>query len=130
MKARKLILNNCFSYRELLKMKNGYVRSIHEVYGKGVKTASDETFENYILVIADSVSSTIFTFIIIGIISTGTLIYTHGLTRGPLAMLIISIIIISCIVTRNSRVKKMRIKTAIKLIQLRLKMFVFMINPP
>lgn len=130
MNARKLILNNCFSYRELLRMKNAYVKAIHEVYGKGVKVSSDETFEKYILVIADSVSSTVFTFITLGVVNTGILIYIHGLTRGPLSMFIISMITLSFIVIRNSRVKKVRIKTAIKLIKLRLKMFIFMITPP
>ncbi len=130
MKARKLILNNCFSYRELLRMKNAYVKAIHEVYGKGVKVASDETFENYILVIADSVSNAFFVVTIIGFINVGSMLYLHGLTRGPFAMFIISMIIIMWVVIRNSRVKKIKMLTTLKLLKLRLKMFIFMITPP
>lgn len=130
MNARKLILTNCFSYKELLVMKSSYAKFVREVYGKGGKVASDETFENYILVIADKVSSTFFTFTILGIINTGILIYIHGLTRGPFAMFIISMIIILCVVIRNSRTEKLKLKTTIKLLKLRLKMFVFMITYP
>lgn len=50
-------------------MKREYVKAMREAYGKGIKPASDESFGNYILVIADSVSSTVFTFIIVGIIN-------------------------------------------------------------
>lgn len=130
MKARKLILNSCFSYRDLLRMKSAYVKDIHEVYGKGGKVTSEETFENYILVVADVVSSTVFAFIFVGAFNTGMLIYMHGLTRGPLAMFIISMIGILCVVIRNSRVRKIRLRMAVKLIMLRMAMFVFRITPP
>lgn len=41
-------------------MKNSYVKAIGEVYGRGATVAVNETFENYILVIADAVSSAFF----------------------------------------------------------------------
>ncbi|WP_154666945.1 hypothetical protein [Chania multitudinisentens] len=111
-------------------MKSSYVKAVHEVYGKGGKVACDETFENYILVLADVVSSTVFIFTILGIINTGILVYLHGLTRGPFAMFIISMVIIICVVMRNGSVRKIKLITTIKLLNLRSKMFIFMITPP
>ncbi len=130
MKARELILKNCFSYQELLIMKNEYVKAIHNVYGKGVKVASDETFENYILVIADVVSTAFFAVTIIGFINVSIMLYLHGLTRGPFAMFIISMVVIMGVAILNSRARKIRIKTTLKLIKMRFKMFIFMITPP
>lgn len=130
MDTRKLMLTNCFSYKELLTIKNLYVRTVLEVYGQGGKVANNETFENYILVLADTVSSTVFILIMLGGGNTGTLIYLHGLTRGPFVMFIISMVLMVCVVIRNGKVKKVKIKITIKLIKLRLRMFIFRISLP
>lgn len=130
MKARELILTSCFSYRELLEMKNSYVKAIGEVYGRGATVAVDETFENYILVIADAVSSAFFLVTFMGLINVSAMLYMHGLTKGTLAMFVISIFIMIGVVIRNSIVKKIIIATTLKLITLRLKMFVYMISLP
>ncbi|MCS2160618.1 hypothetical protein MUU47_05675 [Scandinavium sp. H11S7] len=130
MKARELILTNCFSYRELLEMKNSYVKAIREVYGRGAIVSVDETFENYILVIADAVSSAFFLVTFMGLINVSAMLYVHGLTKGTFAMFVISLLIIIGVVIRNSVVKKIIMATTLKLIKLRLKMFVYMITPP
>ena len=130
MKAKELILTSCFSYRELLEMKNSYVQAIREVYGRGAIVAADETFENYILVIADAVSSAFFLVTFMGLINVSAMLYLHGLTKGTFAMFVISMFIIIGVVIRNSIVKKIILATTLKLITLRLKMFVYMITPP
>lgn len=130
MDARKLILSNCFTYCELLKMKSSYAKAVREVYGKGGKAASDETFENYILVLADILSNSFFSVVIIGIVSTGIMMYVHGLTRGPLAMLIICMIAIVFVIFKNSRDGEVNLVTTLKLLNLRFKMFIFWISPP
>jgi hypothetical protein len=130
MNARKLILTSCFSYRDLLEIKRSYAKTVREVYGREGKVSSDETFENYIFVLADIVSSTVFIFSILGILNTGILIYLHGLTRGPFVMFIISIGFVACVVMRNGRASKLQIKTTIKLINLRLKIFIFKLTLP
>lgn len=111
-------------------MKGLYVKAVRDTYGKSGKPARNESFENYILVIADLVSGVLFTLSILCIISTGILIYLHGLTRGPLAMFIIYVIIFFSVAIKSSRVSKIKLTTTIKLIKLRLKMSVFMISPP
>lgn len=111
-------------------MKNSYVKAIGEVYGRGATVAVDETFENYILVIADAVSSAFFLVTFMGLINVSAMLYMHGLTKGTLAMFVISIFIMIGVVIRNSIVKKIIIATTLKLITLRLKMFVYMISLP
>ncbi|MDX6042436.1 hypothetical protein [Scandinavium lactucae] len=123
MKAKELILTNCFSHRELLEMKNSYVQAIREVYGRGAIVAVDETFENYILVIADAVSSAFFLVTFMGLINVSAMLYIHGLTKGTFAMFVISMFIIIGVVIRNSIVKKIKMATTLKLIKLRVKMF-------
>ncbi|MFP2237481.1 hypothetical protein ACLEX4_02900 [Pseudescherichia vulneris] len=130
MKAKELILTSCFSYRELLEMKNSYVQAIREVYGRGAIVAVDETFENYILVIADAVSSAFFLVTFMGLINVSAMLYIHGLTKGTFAMFVISMFIITGVVIRNSIVKKIKMATTLKLIKLRAKMFFYMITPP
>jgi hypothetical protein len=130
MKAKELILTSCFSYRELLEMKNSYVQAIREVYGRGAIVAVDETFENYILVIADAVSSAFFLVTFMGLINVSAMLYIHGLTKGTFAMFVISMFIIIGVVIRNSIVKKIKMATTLKLIKLRAKMFFYMITPP
>jgi hypothetical protein len=130
MKARELILTSCFSYRELLAMKNSYVKAMREVYGRGAIVAADETFENYILVIADAVSSAFFLVTFMGLINVSAMLYLHGLTKGTFAMFVISLFIITGVAIRNSIVKKIILATTLKLITLRLKMFVYMITSP
>ncbi|MFP2468015.1 hypothetical protein ACLEUK_07800 [Pseudescherichia vulneris] len=130
MKAKELILTSCFSYRELLEMKNSYVQAIREVYGRGAIVAVDETFENYILVIADAVSSAFFLVTFMGLINVSAMLYIHGLTKGTFAMFVISMFIIIGVVIRNSIVKKIKMATTLKLISLRAKMFFYMITPP
>ncbi|MFP2419965.1 hypothetical protein ACLEXA_00165 [Pseudescherichia vulneris] len=125
MKAKELILTSCFSYRELLEMKNSYVQAIREVYGRGAIVAVDETFENYILVIADAVSSAFFLVTFMGLINVSAMLYIHGLTKGTFAMFVISMFIIIGVVIRNSIVKKIKMATTLKLISLRAKMFFF-----
>ena len=128
--TRKLILNSCFTYRELLELKKSYATAIRQVYGKGAKPAVDETFGHYILVIADTASSAVFLVTIIGLINVSAMIYLHGLTKGTFAMFVISMFIIMGVVIGNSIVKKIKMVTTMKLINLRLKMFVFMITQP
>lgn len=130
MKAKELILTSCFSYRELLEMKNSYVQAIREVYGRGAIVAVDEIFENYILVIADAVSSAFFLVTFMGLINVSAMLYIHGLTKGTFAMFVISMFIIIGVVIRNSIVKKIKMATTLKLIKLRAKMFFYMITPP
>lgn len=130
MNPRKLILTNCFSYRELLEMKRSYAKSVLEVYGKERKVSSEETFENYLFVLADIVSSTVFIFSALGILNTVILIYIHGLTRGPLVMFIIGLVFVACVVIRNGRASNLRMKTTIKLINLRLRIFIFRLTLP
>ncbi|MCS2158823.1 hypothetical protein MUU48_18210 [Scandinavium sp. H11S7] len=123
MKARELILTSCFSYRELLEMKNSYVKAIRELYGRGAIVAVNETFENYILVIADAVSSAFFLVTFMGLINVSAMLYMHGLTKGTFAMFVISMFIIMGVVIRNSIVKKIKMATTLKLIKLRVKIF-------
>lgn len=130
MKARELILTSCFSYRELLEMKNSYVKAIRELYGRGAIVAVNETFENYILVIADAVSSAFFLVTFMGLINVSAMLYMHGLTKGTFAMFVISMFIIMGVVIRNSIVKKIKMATTLKLIKLRVKIFFHMITPP
>jgi len=130
MKARELILTSCFSYRELLEMKNSYVKAIRELYGRGAIAAVNETFENYILVIADAVSSAFFLVTFMGLINVSAMLYMHGLTKGTFAMFVISMFIIMGVVIRNSIVKKIKMATTLKLIKLRVKIFFYMITPP
>ncbi|CAI1750435.1 hypothetical protein [Serratia fonticola] len=111
-------------------MKRSYAKSVLEVYGKERKVSSEETFENYLFVLADIVSSTVFVFSALSILNTGILIYTHGLTRGPFVMFIIGFVFVACVVIRNGRASNLRIKTTIKLINLRLKIFIFRITLP
>lgn len=111
-------------------MKNSYVKAIREVYGRGAIVSVDETFENYILVIADAVSSAFFLVTFMGLINVSAMLYVHGLTKGTFAMFVISLLIIIGVVIRNSVVKKIIMATTLKLIKLRLKMFVYMITPP
>lgn len=111
-------------------MKNSYVKAIREVYGRGAIVAADETFENYILVIADAVSSAFFLVTFMGLINVSAMLYLHGLTKGTFAMFVISLFIITGVAVRNSIVKKIILATTLKLITLRLKMFVYMITSP
>lgn len=111
-------------------MKNSYAKAIREVYGRGGIVAVDETFENYILVIADAVSSAFFLVTFMGLINVSAMLYVHGLTKGTFTMFVISMFIIIGVVIRNSIVKKIIMATTLKLIKLRFKMFVYMITPP
>lgn len=111
-------------------MKRSYAKTVREVYGIEGRVSSDETFENYIFVLADIVSITVFIFSVLGILNTGILIYLHGLTRGPFVMFIISIAFVACVVIRNGRASKLQIKTTIKLINLRLRIFIFKLTLP
>ncbi|TDN64337.1 hypothetical protein EC847_101263 [Scandinavium goeteborgense] len=110
-------------------MKNSYVKAIREVYGRGAIVAVDETLENYILVIADAVSSAFFLVTFMGLINVCAMLYMHGLTKGTFAMFVVSMFIIIGVVIRNSIVKKIIMATTLKLIKLRFKMFVYMITP-
>ncbi|ALX96211.1 hypothetical protein AV650_22935 [Serratia fonticola] len=130
MNARKLILRSCFSYRDLLEIKRSYAKTVREVYGGEGRISSEETFENYIFVLADIVSSTVFIFSALGILNTGILICLHGLTRGPFVMFIISIAFVACVVIRNGKASKLQIKATIKLINLRLRVFIFRLSLP
>lgn len=130
MNARKLILTSCFSYRDLLEINRSYAKAVREVYGREGRVSSDEIFENYIFFLADIVSGTVFIFSALGILNTGVLICLHGLTRGPFVMFIISIAFVACVVIRNGRASKLQIKTTMKLINLRLRIFIFKLTLP
>lgn len=130
MNARKLMLTSCFSYRDLLEIKRSYAKAVREVYGREGRVSSDETFESYIFFLADIVSGTVFIFSALGVLNTGVIIYLHGLTRGPFVMFIISIAFVTCVVVRNARASKLQIKTTVKLIKLRLRIFVLKLTLP
>lgn len=53
MKVNRLILNNGFTYQDLLKLKNQYRDKKDETYGKGVKATDHESLKNYILLVAE-----------------------------------------------------------------------------
>ncbi|MTD28935.1 hypothetical protein [Erwinia sorbitola] len=129
MDARKLILTNSFTLRELLRLKTQYLSKKRIVYGRIQKVTEDESFDKFILLIADLSSSGYFIFnFTLCFITVGTF-FTDDEKAG---LLMLSICLFYGFVAFIYRVKVSRLSfvIVIKLALLRLRMRWYKISPP
>ncbi|MFG1175419.1 hypothetical protein AAFN90_17855 [Erwiniaceae bacterium CAU 1747] len=129
MDARKLILTNGFTLRELLRLKTQYLSKKRIVYGREQKVTEDESFELFILLIADLISSGFFWMYVLLVFAITYTYLKDGVADGA-AMLFICFFPVCCKFFVCSRAWGVDIILTIKLSLLRLRMRRYKIKPP
>ncbi|MFG1175420.1 hypothetical protein AAFN90_17860 [Erwiniaceae bacterium CAU 1747] len=129
MDARKLILTNGFTLRELFRLKTQYLSKKRIVYGREQKVTEDESFEFFILLIADLISSGIFIFY--GIFFF--MFFGHILDKGFDGGWIITFSFAGLVwygLLKRKKQSGLNVLTILKMIFLRLRMRWYSISPP
>ncbi|RYC40401.1 hypothetical protein [Pectobacterium zantedeschiae] len=129
MKARTLILNSFFSYKELLVIKRSYTKKIQEVYGDRKKTKNNESLCDYILLLSEICSGG--ALIVFIIFTTSSLItyFQYGGVRGWLVMLIIGVFVFLGNAYIHGKVSGFGLIMVIKLTIMRVIMFIYRVKP-
>ncbi|MTD28936.1 hypothetical protein [Erwinia sorbitola] len=129
MDARKLILTNGFTLRELLRLKTQYLSKKRIVYGRIQKVTEDESFDRFILLTSD-LSSGAF-FLVHGVVFF--MFFGHFFDEGFNGGWILFFFFLGFILyDLFSRAKStnLSILIIIKLMMLRLRMRWYKISPP
>ncbi|AHG22633.1 hypothetical protein Z042_03430 [Chania multitudinisentens RB-25] len=130
MEISELILKNGFAYQELLKLKNQYRDKKNEIYGKGVKTTEDESFKNYILLIAELCGGSMMSISpVFFVMMFGAYFYNDGIIEA-LVYLVIFIFFVSVDIWGSSRGMRLGLLLTIKLVKLRILMLLYRVSPP
>lgn len=129
MDARKLILTNGFTLKELLKMKTEYLSKKRIVYGREQKVTEDESFEQFVLLIADLSSSGYLTFnLVLFTMTLGTFLMDD--IKAGVLMLSICLFLFFAAIFYRVTVAKLGAVIVIKLAFLRIRMWRYKMIPP
>ncbi|MTD28937.1 hypothetical protein [Erwinia sorbitola] len=129
MDARRLILTNGFTQRELLRLKTQYLSKKRIVYGRIQKVTEDESFDKFILLIAEICSRGFFGLCGISVVIT-ILTYLEEGFFGGAVMFVICFIPVFYNFFNCARAAGLNVTIAIKLSTLRLRMRWYKISPP
>lgn len=120
MNIKKIILNNGFTYRELLTMKNNFhaMRKWYRLERKSIPESEPKDFIKYILLIAIRSCFTPFVSFIIGCLLTMGIILMYGDIRSTLLMFSISLFSTLYAIHIAAKSESLNIVTTVKLIKL------------
>nr|WED69998.1 hypothetical protein PJ912_11815 [Pectobacterium colocasium] len=126
MKAKKLVLNSFFSYKELLVIKKKYKEKRQEFHSERKDSKSNESLCNYVLLLSEMCSGGASIIFIIFTVSTLITYFQYGGVRGWLTMLtIVGVFVFLGNAYIHGKVSGFGLIIVIKLTIMRLKMYIY-----
>ncbi|MBN3115691.1 hypothetical protein H4F46_12410 [Pectobacterium brasiliense] len=125
MKAKKLVLNSFFSYKELLVIKKKYKEKRQEFHSERKDSKSNESLCNYVLLLSEMCSGGASIIFIIFTVSILITYFQYGGVRGWLTMLTIGVFVFLGNAYIHGKVSGFGLIIVIKLTIMRLKMYIY-----
>ncbi|MBN3256609.1 hypothetical protein H5A33_18440 [Pectobacterium brasiliense] len=125
MKAKELVLNSFFSYKELLVIKKKYKEKRQDFHSERKDSKSNESLCNYVLLLSEMCSGGASIIFIIFTVSTLITYFQYGGVRGWLTMLTIGGFVFLGNAYIHGKVSGFGLIIVIKLTIMRLKMYIY-----
>ncbi|KHS66283.1 hypothetical protein RC77_15845 [Pectobacterium brasiliense] len=125
MKAKELVLNSFFSYKELLVIKKKYKEKRQEFHSERKDSKSNESLCNYVLLLSEMCSGGASIIFIIFTVSTLITYFQYGGVRGWLTMLTIGVFVFLGNAYIHGKVSGFGLIIVIKLTIMRLKIYIY-----
>ncbi|KHT40903.1 hypothetical protein RD02_10985 [Pectobacterium brasiliense] len=125
MKAKELVLNSFFSYKELLVIKKKYKEKRQEFHSERKDSKSNESLCNYVLLLSEMCSGGASIILIIFTVSTLITYFQYGGVRGWLTMLTIGVFVFLGNAYIHGKVSGFGLIIVIKLTIMRLKIYIY-----